>query len=132
MPNKAADSEFENTAQQLTTKVEQHQKVSDELNSMPFQERLQMANRMASINEDHRSTDASLPKISLTVERDSGGQDHLTDMQAVTSRKMWFDKKEDVYDMPKKVEHNMFDYIADTRLARDILDSQRMTEKSEY
>lgn len=129
--------EFEDKAQDLTGRVEKNQSISDELNAMPFQERLQLAQRMDAINEEHRQANAKLPDIELVVKAGSGGQQHLMDMTARTAGKIW-DSTTDVYDMPKGVEHNLMDYVVNTQTTRDLLDSRRrfdvteVTEKLDY
>jgi hypothetical protein len=91
---------------------------------MPFKERLDLAQRMDSINAEHRQTNAKLPDIELVIKQDSGGQQHLMDMTARTKGKVW-DSTTDVYDMPKGVEKNVMDYVANTQTTRDLLDTRK-------
>lgn len=102
----ANPEQFEAQAKQLTSQAERHEPVSDELNAIPFEERLTLARRMDEINATHRNSNPSLPDLELTVEKDFGGREHLMDMQAVEKGAyLWLiDKDTDVYDMPKGVE----------------------------
>jgi hypothetical protein len=120
------NEDFEARAQQLTTQAERSQSVSDELNAMPFQDRLTMARRMDEINAERRTTNSSLPDLELVTKKDAGGQEHLMDM---TARKednfLYFDSTTDIYNMPSGVEKKWTDYIANTQTTRDLADSRR-------
>lgn len=120
--------QIEDTAKTLTSKVEHNESVSAELNNIPFHQRAEIAHKMETINVDHRKTNESLPKIELTFEKDGGDSEHLTDMKVTTEDKYlgFIDSTKDVYDLPKTAQTNMFDYIVDTRLNRDIQDSKHL------
>lgn len=136
MPNTPSltREQFEEKAQQLTTKVESNESVSDELNKLPFQERLALARRMDDINGAHRDKDSTLPDLELTVEKDEAGSEHLTDMKATTSDKYlgFIDSSTKVYDLPEAAKHNNFDYILNTQLTRDTEDSKHLGTDEDY
>jgi hypothetical protein len=92
-------------ARDLTDKAEKQQSVADELNEIPFQERAQIAHKMADLNAQDRAANSSIPKLEFTFEKDLGGQEHLTDMASIKDPSAWiFKGKEDVYNMPKATE----------------------------
>jgi hypothetical protein len=79
--------------------------LSDQLNSMTIEERLQVAKEMQNIANTERggkSTSSSLPEIELTTTKDAGGREHLQDMKLITDRGWIWDSKADVYDPPSE------------------------------
>lgn len=127
----ATPDKFEETAQKLTTKIENRENVSAELNAMPFDLRMRTARRMDEINAEHVAKNSSLPDLQIISEKDSGGQEHLTDMQTVESGHYVgiFDRDTNVYDLPAVAQKNMWDNVKDTRLARDREHSKFMTDE---
>ncbi len=105
-----ADDNFEQTAKQLTAKVEKNESVSEELNSIPFPDRLIMARCMDEINTQNRATNDSLPDIQLTIANDGGRREHLTDMKAVTPGMIWATKT-DMHDLPKTAQGGLLENL---------------------
>ena len=119
------NEQFEFKAQELTNRAESRQNISEELNAMPFQERLAMARRMDEINAERRTSNPSLPDLELVTKKDAGGQEHLMDMTANKEDDfLYFDSSEDIYDMPAGVEKKWTDYLANTQVTRDIADTR--------
>lgn len=120
MPNGEAEM-----IERLTKDAEKGESVSDALNQIPFQNRLQIARKMDALNEERRNSDPTLPDLILTTEHDSGGTEHLTDIKAKTAGKYW-DSNEDVYDLPEAAQTQVLDYVLDSRLERDSQDSKHL------
>lgn len=109
----------------LTKDAEKGESVSEALNQMPFQERLQIARKMDELNAEHRKSDPALPDLVLTTKNDTAGTEHLTDIQARSYGDLWNSNK-DIYDLPKAAQKQALDYILDSHLERDSEDSKHL------
>ncbi len=112
----------------LTREAEEGKSVSDILNQIPFQERLEIAKQMDALNEQHRQADSSLPDLVLTTENDSGGNEHLTDIKSKKSSD-WTGT--DIYDLPKTAQWQGLDLIVNTQMERDSADSKHLRKPVE-
>lgn len=92
-------SEEKQIAEKLVEKTSRGESVSDELNAVPFQDRLSIAREMVAISNEK----ISVPDITLTVGTDLDGREHLMNMNVEgewfgpVGGKPFFDK--DTYDM---------------------------------
>lgn len=94
-------------AKELTEKAGKGESISNELNAIPREERIEIARKM----ERYSELRTDLPDLTITVESNVlSGQDHLTDIKV--NNGYMFDS--DVYDMAKE---GMGKFSADT--ARD-------------
>lgn len=119
-----SDDQIQTKARELTTKAEQSQNVAKELNNMPFDERARVAHAMQAINDQDRSENKSIPKLEFTFQKDSGGQEHLTDMTSVKDPSAWvFKGKTDIYDLPPACQ-SAFLFFDQAKLTADINDSE--------
>jgi hypothetical protein len=109
----------------LTKDAENGDSISDILNQIPFQERLDIARKMDALNAEHRKNDPTLPDLILTTENDTGGGEHLTDIKARTYGS-FYNSNKDVYDLPKAAQTEALDFILDSRLERDSQDSKHL------
>lgn len=109
----------------LTKDAENGDSISDILNQIPFQERLDIARKMDALNAEHRKNDPTLPDLILTTENDTGGSEHLTDIKARTYGS-FYNSNKDVYDLPKAAQTEALDFILDSRLERDSQDSKHL------
>ncbi|MGD9685113.1 MAG: hypothetical protein AB7W16_28430 [Candidatus Obscuribacterales bacterium] len=107
----SGDQSHEAQVRELTSKVERGESVTTILNSMPIEERVQMAREMKELNDRDRSADPSLPQLEITIQKEfeiggvfSGPKEldteHLMDMKILNSPNAVFYKdRHDVYDM---------------------------------
>ena len=117
MPDKNHDALIEN----LSKDAEKGNDVSDVLNQIPFEERLQVAKEMEKANAKHRTADPALPELTIDMENDSSGQDHLAHLKS---------GGKNVYQLPTVAEGDFrtkfFDLIVDTKMDRDSQDSKHL------
>jgi hypothetical protein len=102
--------EIEQRAEDLVGRAESGDKdgLSAELNSMTMEDRLAVAREMDRLNEERRASNPGLPDIEINVTTDTGGREHLADVNVLEERSWynparWFGDKfsrEDVYDPP--------------------------------
>src|SRR5262249_11489789 len=113
-------------------KVEQNQNVSKELNNIPLDERARIAHEMVNCNNEDRAKDSKIPKIEITTARDSGGTEHLMDMQSVKDPNAWvFKGKTDVYDLPPACQSAML-FTDGLKMAADTQDSRVIKDPEIY
>lgn len=125
---------FHKQAESLTARAERGESVAEELNKMPFRDRLKMAKEMEQINKEHianpenpdnpmQRKEGHYPELHLETSKQWGtGEEHLMDIKRVGDPKAWlFHDKGSVYDLPKPVQHKWQDYLMNTQLTRDAL-----------
>ncbi len=83
----------------LVDKVKHNEPLSEELNNVRFEDRLQLAKEVKARMEQEQKQDASLPTLELTVGQDTQKRPHLMDIKSVASG-----KSQDLYDLPGKIE----------------------------
>src|SRR4030095_8405414 len=80
--------------------------LSQELNSMTMADRLAVARDVDRLNEEHRAENPNLPDIEISTTTDSGGREHLSDINLGEERG-WYKParrfgarrdREDIYD----------------------------------
>src|SRR4030095_9628803 len=75
-------NEVEQRAESLVGRAESGDKdgLSQELNSMTMADRLAVARDVDRLNEEHRAENPNLPDIEISTTTDSGGREHLSDI----------------------------------------------------
>lgn len=83
----------------LVDKVKQSQSLSDELNAIPYQDRLTLARAVETkINQGIRNGE-DLPNLLISTDRDSRGNEHPADAKYKTAT-----GTVDVYDLPGTID----------------------------
>lgn len=82
----------------LADKVKSFTSLTDELNQLPFQERLSVA-RAVQAQIDKGKEEGSLPTLIVQSGLDSQGHEHLSNLQYTTAN-----KTADLYDLPGTIE----------------------------
>ncbi|CAN5281911.1 hypothetical protein BH10CYA1_BH10CYA1_46150 [soil metagenome] len=103
MPNSFKPTDL-HTVRDLADKAENCEPLSKELNSLPFPERLQLAQDIAKVIETDRLLDSNLPSIRLETAVDSGGQSHLVEMQCVSAAAAETKRVTDIYNLPGEID----------------------------
>ena len=83
----------------LVDKLKHNEPLTEELNSVKFEDRLNLAKEVKARMEQEQKQDASLPTLELTVGQDTQKRPHLVDIKSVASG-----KSRDLYDLPGKIE----------------------------
>lgn len=87
----------------LTVKAEKGENVSEALNTMGFQERLQILKEMDKKNEEHRQSGSTVTDLVLVTDKDDKGQTHAVDMYAQGRGGYLFASNS--YDLPESAEN---------------------------
>lgn len=96
--SKASDQTAQLQVDHLTDKVKSFTSLSDELNQLPFQERLSVARAVQTQIEKDKHEE-SLPKLVVQTGLDSQGHEHLSNLQFSAAN-----KTADLYDLPGTIE----------------------------
>lgn len=83
----------------LVDKVKHNEPLTEALNNVKFEDRLNLAREVKARMEQEQKQDASLPTLELTVGQDTQKRPHLVDIKSVVSG-----KSQDLYDLPGKIE----------------------------
>ena len=120
-----SDKRQADIAEKLTNKAEKGESVSDIMNQIPFGERLDLAKKMDAINANNREKNPSLPDLQIETGNDMSGREHLKDIKAVTAG-TFYNSKADVYDLPKAAQSTLQDFVIDSTLERDSVDTKHL------
>jgi hypothetical protein len=99
MTNPAANSDKQ--VETLVEKVKHFQPLSDELNSLPYQDRLSIAKAVEAKIDQERAPGDVLPKLVISTGTDSQGHEHLASAQYTTTK-----STADLYDLPGAIDNN--------------------------
>ena len=83
----------------MVEKVKQFQPLSEELNAIPYQDRLALARAVETKIAQERAPGDSLPALIVSTGTDSRGHEHLTNAQYTTPK-----GTADLYDLPGTIE----------------------------
>ncbi len=97
MTNQAAFSDKQ--VDTMVEKVKQFQPLSEELNAIPYQDRLALAKAVETKIAQERAPGDSLPALVVSSGTDSRGHEHLTNAQYTTPK-----GTADLYDLPGTID----------------------------
>lgn len=97
MTNQAASTDKQ--VDTMVEKVKQFQPLSDELNAIPFEDRLAIARAVETQIAKERAPGDLLPALVVSTGSDSRGHEHLTNAQYTTAK-----GTADVYNLPGTID----------------------------
>jgi len=98
--NQEVSPEYQSLIRQLTNAAEKGAPLSDELNAMPFPQRLAVAVDIANLAARDKTADGGLPNIVLSTAVDNTGQTHLTDIACLGAN----NSRRDIYNLPGRID----------------------------
>lgn len=118
-----SDKRHAQMVEDLASKAEHGQGISEVLNQIPFDERLKLAQEITRANAKHTAADASLPQLTISTQEDSSGAEHLTALKNSDGK--------NAYSLPKSAQGELLDFVIDTSMDRDTQDSKHLQHLSE-
>lgn len=129
--------EINRTAADALNKAESGDKagLSNELNNIPFQDRLEVVKAMKDLADQQHAKNPNLPQLEFSVTKDVGGMEHVTGID-LKSERAWYNplrlvseySREDVYTPPNsELGTGLLSQVADSirsqnQQAQQILD----------